>query len=256
MYDGNENGGNSRKFKFEKITRGGSTEEEETVAVERSYDMVINGGPLTTIRASPSDIEELAYGFLVSEGIIEGKDQIDGVEIEGGEIHVETVSDIEKIEKLELRSSGSRGIRKKGEKEIHIESPIRISPEFVFGALKHLETELYRRTSGSHSATLIDRRGEVLAIGVDVSRHNSYDKVIGKTLLQDIEASKSILLASGRQSEAMVMKAARMGIPITISKAAPLSSGIEAAERTNMTLICFANEEKFNVYAGKERIEI
>lgn len=247
---------NIRKFKFRKITRDEITEETEIVAVEEPYELIINGSSLTSIWATPTDIRELGIGYLVSEGIVDSKEQINSVEVEGDKIKTEVVSEGEIERNLELRSSGNMGVL--GEKikdEITLDSQFKISPDLVFEVLSNLDTEMYRRTSGSHSATLIDGEGEILAKAADVSRHNSYDKVIGKALLDGAETTRSVLLSSGRQSAGMVKKAVRVGIPITISKAAPLSSGIEAAEAANMTLICFANPEKFNLFTGRERIQ-
>lgn len=204
--------------------------------------------------ASPMDLEALGYGYLLSEGVVSSKDQIDSVELIENGIHVE-VKDGEHLgEWIELRSSGCVGVNWGMGADITIESGLTIDQGFVFRSLRYLDDYVYRKTSGSHSATLISGEGESLVRATDVGRHSSYDKVIGKAMVQDIDLSETILLSSGRQSAGMVMKVVRVGIPIVISKAAPLSSGIEAARRAGVTLICFANDEKFSIFAHPERV--
>ncbi len=244
-----------RFYDYWRVMRNRVVETEEPVAVEESYDLIINGIRRVSIMASPMDIEALGYGYLLSERLVSSKENILSVELIEYGVHMEVASEEHLDEWIELRSSGCVGIKWRGGAEPEVDSKLSIGQEFVFRSLRYLDTYVYKRTSGSHSATLIDKKREALATATDVGRHNSYDKVIGKAVLQDVDFSETILLSSGRQSAGMVMKAARVGIPIIISKAAPLSSGIEAAEKTGVTLICFANDEKFSIFAHPERIE-
>lgn len=247
---------NIKNFEFEKITRSGKKEGIEAVAVEKSYDLIINDVRTASIMASPSDLEELGYGYLLSEGIVKSKDHIISVSVKDDEIDA-FIGESEKLDEWsELRSSGCVGVHWEKEEDVSVTSNFKITPALVFQALRHLDTEVYRRTSGSHSASLINGSGEVVARAVDVGRHNAYDKVIGRALLQDIDLSETMLLATGRQSAGMVMKAARVGIPVIVTKAAPLSSGIDAAKKTGVTLICFADEGKFSIFAGGKRVNL
>ncbi len=251
--DGFDRDVNVKEYEFVKVTRKGFETGNEPVAVEESYDLVVNGMRTASIMSSPSDLKELAYGYLVSEGIVKSSDQIVSVKVRGDEIHA-FIKGGENIEKwMELRSSGCVGVRwEDTQEDVRVESSLEVDSNLIFSALEHLDNSLYDRTSGSHSASLIDERGRAVVEAVDVGRHNTFDKVIGKAVLRDVDFSKMLLLSSGRQSAGMVMKAARTGIPMIVSKAAPLSSGIEAAERTNVTLICFADEGKFLIFAGDE----
>ncbi len=257
MSEGNDLSDYIEKADFKKITREGEKEETESVAVEKSYDLIVNDRRITSIMASPVDLEELGYGYLICEGFVSSKDQIISIQVEDQEIQT-FVEEPEKIERwLELRSSGCVGVNwKKTNENIRVDSGLKISSKTVFQALQYLFTDLYETTSGSHSASLINKNGNLITQSVDVGRHNTFDKVIGKALLQNENLDKTIILSSGRQSAGMVRKAARVGIPIIISKAAPLSSGIQAAEEAGLTLICFANDEKFNIYSGEQRIKL
>ncbi len=246
----------TEKFEFKKITREGEKKEVESVAVEKSYDLIVNDRRFTSIMASPVDLKELGYGYLICEGIVDSEDQIVSIQVDDQEIQA-FVEGVEEIERwLELRSSGCVGVNwKKNSESFTIDSNFKVSSKTIFQSLTHLSTRLYEITSGSHSASLINKNDDLITQSVDVGRHNTFDKVIGKALLQDKNLDETILLASGRQSAGMVRKAARVGIPIIVSKAAPLSSGIKAAKETNLTLVCFANDEKFNVFSGAQRIK-
>ena len=89
---------------------------------------------------------------------------------------------------------------------------------------------------------------------IDVGRHNAFDKVVGRACFDGIDLSSHFLLSSGRQSAGMVMKAARAGIPLVATKTAPLNTGIEAAEKTGICLVCFVSKEKLSVFTHPERV--
>ena len=101
---------------------------------------------------------------------------------------------------------------------------------------------------------LCDVEGEVLAYAEDVGRHNAVDKVIGALALDGGDFSRCVLVSSGRQSSYMVLKAARVGIPVVVSQAGPLESGIRVAEELGVTLICFARGRRMNIYTHPKRV--
>ncbi len=227
-----------REYEYHRFTRFGMRISKEPVTIEQRYSLVVNGERMTDINASPSDLEALGYGTLISLSMISSSTEVRSMHVDGNEIRVE------------LFGPPSDG---KGNSEDAMD-PLTISPEYVFRSLEHLETETYRRTSGAHSATILDDECRIVARGVDASRHSAHDKAIGKALMMDADLDRSVLLASGRQSAEMVAKVVRAGIPIIISKAAPISSGIDLARGNGLTLICFADGEKFSVFSGVERI--
>ncbi|MFP4545785.1 MAG: formate dehydrogenase accessory sulfurtransferase FdhD [Methanomassiliicoccales archaeon] len=222
-----------KEYGYTRVTREGFRESIEPVAVEESFRILMDGEPVSTVMASPNSLEELGAGHLLSEGRL-GDRRIERVIVRAHGIDVRTASD------------GPRG--ETGE--------IVLTPEMIFNLLPHLENEVYRRTSGTHSASVLDPEGRPVAGAADVRRHSAYDKAIGGALLAGQDLGRSIMLASGRQSGELVGKAARAGIPVTVSKAAPISSGIEAARSAGMTLICFLDERKFSVFHGRERIRL
>lgn len=226
------------EFRYHRVTREGVIVSTEPVAVEKRFSLFINGNLKEIFTATPTDLEDLVVGRVFSSDSIRPQDII-SVNVSGDRVDVE-------LNERKIKNTTVPGAR--------LPYDLRITRDFVFRALNHLETEAYRKTSGVHSSTVLNEAGEVVVRGVDVRRINAYDKAIGKLLLTGIDPARCVLLASGRQSRELVMRAAKAGIPVTISKAAPISSGIEAALETGMTLICFADQNKFSVFAGIERL--
>jgi FdhD protein len=115
------------------------------------------------------------------------------------------------------------------------------------------EGTVYKLTGGVHVAALFEE-GRFVAIAEDVGRHNTIDKVIGIGIQANINFSHSVLVSSGRQPADMVLKAARVSIPIIVSIAGPIRSGIIAAKNTGVTLVCFARNHQLKIYTSPDRI--
>ena len=112
-------------------------------------------------------------------------------------------------------------------------------------------------TGGLHAAGLFEVSGRLIAVREDVGRHNALDKLVG-TMLQAgrLPLRDSVLLVSGRVSFEIVQKAAMAGIAITCAVSAPTDLAVDAADRLGMTLVGFLRGDSFNVYAHPERIEL
>jgi len=113
--------------------------------------------------------------------------------------------------------------------------------------------ELFKLTGGTHASALFEE-GRLVALAEDIGRHSAIDKVIGIALQSNVDFSRCVLVSSGRQPADMVLKVARMDIPILASKASPIRSGIIAAKKTGVTLVCFVREQRMNVYTYPRRI--
>jgi FdhD protein len=225
----------------------------DDVAVEDSITLFVNDTRIATLITSPALFKELCIGYLITEGIVSRFEAIQDVNVNEAkrEAHV-TVSPFESVEFLqEVRSAGV-GIKRVTRDDVAVGSEAKFERAALKKSLTYLDTQARRQTHGVHVAALFDIKGELLAQAVDVGRHNAVDKVVGIYAGKDF--SRTFLLSSGRQPAGMVLKAARAGIPLVISKAAPISTGIEAALRAGVTLICFANERQFATYSHAERI--
>jgi FdhD protein len=117
------------------------------------------------------------------------------------------------------------------------------------------EQQVFSRTGGLHAAAVFDAAGEIIVVREDVGRHNATDKAIG-ALLQSggLPGNNYGLLVSGRASFELMQKALVAGIPLLAAVGAPSSLAVQTAAEFDMTLIGFLRGQKFNVYAGPERI--
>lgn len=241
-----------------KMDKDGVVEESpQPVSVEKFFDIRVNGLKIASLGVSPSDLEELGYGYLVAEGIVDSYDQIKTVEVRGDEIHT-FVQGLVGVDDLnEVSHSGCIGVSWDDDaEEISVKSDLELSSSFLFEVLPNLNSDVYRNTRGSHSASIVDEEGNLVAKAVDVGKHTAYDKVIGKALAKNVNLSGMIILSTGRQSAGMVMKTARVGVPVIVTKAAPLTSGVEAAKKTGVSLVCFAENGRLKVFTGFDRIDI
>lgn len=246
-----------RDYSSTKITREGTEPAIDPVMVEETVELIVNGTKLASIVTTPDLHRELAVGYLITEGAIKGRDDLESIEEKNSWVLLQ----IRSFEHFnlwhELRSSGCIGInwdRRDEEVRVPLTQTFRI--EVLLGSLQYLYDETQDRTGGAHTASLVDADGALRYKALDIGRHNAIDKVVGMAVLNGDDLSKMFLVSSGRQPAGMVMKAARAGIPLVISKAAPVSSGIDSARRSNVTLCCFATKEKTKVFSVPERIHI
>jgi FdhD protein len=128
--------------------------------------------------------------------------------------------------------------------------------EVLLNAIEQIKErgKLWRRTGGTHSSLICTSDGKIVAFCEDVSRACSIDKAAGAALLSRRELSNCALVTTGRLSGGMVAKAARAGIPIVVSKAAPLSTGVLLSKMVGITLVAFVRKPNLYIYSGEERI--
>ena len=156
----------------------------------------------------------------------------------------------------EVRSSGCIGIKSSWEGIEPITSSVRMKKEVLLNAIEQIKEQgkIWRRTGGTHSSLICTREGDIVSFSEDVSRACSVDKAAGAALLSGRDLSDCALVTTGRLSGGMVAKAARAGIPIVVSKAAPLSTGVWLSKMVGMTLVAFVRKPNLYIYSGEERI--
>jgi FdhD protein len=224
-----------------------------------------------TMRTPGNDFE-LAVGFLFTEGLLDGLDQVRTVRYcavprEEQRYNVVSVAVTRPLPDFagqrNFYATSSCGICGKASLDA-IETrcaPVAPGPEVPAEVITALPDALRRaqnvfdRTGGLHAAALFDPAGQLLVSREDVGRHNAVDKVIGAELLAGrVPLSDRIMLVSGRSSFEIVQKAAVAGVPVICAVSAPSSLAVDAARRFGVTLVGFLRGERFNVYSHGERI--
>ncbi|MFP4655192.1 MAG: formate dehydrogenase accessory sulfurtransferase FdhD [Methanohalobium sp.] len=245
----------TRSYSVTRVDRNKTvTSSSFSIAREETLELLINGTKIASILSSPVNMKELAVGYVICEGIAGFEDHIK-IHKNGNRINLE-IANMDDTDMLyELRSSGYIGVSYKNN-PAKIQSDVIFEPESIFASQKFLESNIYRLTKGTHLAALIDQDGKLITQAVDIGRHNAIDKVIGYSRLTGLDVSKLYLLSTGRQSEGMVLKASRSGVPLLVTKSAPFDSGIETAEKTGLCLVGFASEIEMFIFANPERINL
>ena len=136
-----------------------------------------------------------------------------------------------------------------------LKADIKVAPEMIFSLIKEFQDRamIFKETGGTHCAA-VGTTKEILFFAEDIGRHNAVDKVIGQALLAGTPLEDKFLLLSGRIAYDISMKAARSGIPVCISRAAPTSAALELGERIGLTIIGFVRGKRMNIYTHPERI--
>jgi len=139
-----------------------------------------------------------------------------------------------------------------------VESNVRVNAQLIVEACRRLNTlaRTFRETGGVHAAAMFSSRGDLISFAEDVGRHNAVDKAIGAASIRGHIFSESFLTSTGRLSGDIVLKTARVKIPIVASLAAALSSGVKIAEMTGVTLIGFVRGHRMNIYTHSKRVTV
>lgn len=247
----------------------------DQLAIEEPLEIQIsqegkNKKTISITMRTPGNDEELAVGFLFTEGIIKNKIQFAGTEVLPYEN--KTVVTLKENENFNLQNTernfyttSSCGVCGKTSIEAiktisdynNIEDNIRIPKAGFFQLEKQLKQQqaVFETTGGLHASALFDLQGKLITLREDVGRHNALDKLIGASFLKDeLPLTNKILLLSGRASFELVQKATMAGIKIIAAVGAPSSLAVELAKEADITLIGFLRNEQFNIYCGEQRI--
>jgi FdhD protein len=240
------------------------------VAEESPLHLFVNNTFWATILCSPTHLEELAVGHLLSEGILKSIEEIDEIELKDKKenscyvrlkqgIHAEDRVKLSKLHSRVIPSAcGSPSPYQYIGVTPKVSSTLKVKAQVIFESVNQLNFKAvgFRQTGALHVAAVYNVEGLLLELAEDVGRHNAADKVIGMAALNKVPLGECFLASSGRLSGDMTFKAARVGIQLIASLAAALSSGIEAAEKTNITLVGFVRGKRFNIYTSPKRIII
>lgn len=240
-----------------------------SISILKTEIPITNKNISITMR-TPGHDQDLAIGFLFTEGIIQASNQIKRVALDENSINVQLNNseniDLGKLERHFYTSSSCGVCGKASIEAIKTICSLPPSPaDFQIdknliksfpGILKQ-EQNIFNNTGGIHAAALFNVNGELIIMREDVGRHNALDKIIGHLVTQDLlPLDQHLLFLSGRASFELIQKAAMAGILFIMAVGAPSSLAVEMALEHDITLIGFLNETRYNIYTGPKRIKI
>ena len=256
------------------------TESPDAVVTEEPLQLMLDGTPLSVVMRTPGHDVELCLGLMFAEGIVRSLSEVRLVRIsaEAGEQEkaVRVDSDLVESNQVDVHLAGAP--RRRPERSMLSSSACGVCGTVLIEDLRrdleplgdgpHVEASLlpslverlragqgvFERTGGLHAAGLFGADGTITSLREDVGRHNAVDKVVGRALLDGSPLSASILVVSGRAGYEIVQKSISARVPVLAAVGAPSSLAVALAREFNQTLVGFLRGDRFNVYAGHERL--
>jgi FdhD protein len=262
-------------------TSGQWTEAPDAVVTEEPLQISLHGEPLSVVMRTPGHDVELCLGLMYAEGIVRALREVRLIRIsaESGEMEKAVRVDADLLESNQVDVHLAGAPRRKPERSmlsssacgvcgtVLIEDLRRdlaalpdgpsVDPSLLPGLVDKLRAGqgVFDRTGGLHAAGLFNADGTLVHLREDVGRHNAVDKVVGRSLIDGaLPASSSILVVSGRAGYEIVQKAISAGIPVLAAVGAPSSLAVALAREFNLTLVGFLRGDRYNVYAGPDRL--
>ncbi|MDD4169902.1 MAG: formate dehydrogenase accessory sulfurtransferase FdhD [Desulfotomaculaceae bacterium] len=238
---------------------------EDLVIREVPVTLLLNNHEFATMVCSPCDLKEMAVGFLYSEGILQNPVDLKSITVDEGSrtIKVETTADSlpdERFVKRLVTTSCTQGgpslyFFNSARKVVPVSNNIKITPREILFLCDEVDknSPLFRATGGSHSAALCTR-SKVVVFFEDVGRHNAVDRICGRCFLENITMSDKVLIFSGRVSSEILIKVAKMGIPLIAARSAPTELAVSLAKEFGITIVAFIRENRFNIYSNESRV--
>lgn len=248
---------------------------DDCLVGEEPLEIRLGNRPISVTMRTPGHDLELTAGFLFTEGVINGSDQVASLRHVASRGHKSNVVRVDlrpgvavNISRLQRNFAATSSCGLCGKASIDavrvrgIARPnpaLRVSPDVLCllpDALRSAQT-LFGRTGGPHAAGLFDTMGRLVALREDVGRHNAVDKLVGWALLEKrLPLKDSALLVSGRGSFEIAQKALVAGIPIVACISAPSSLAVQLAWEFGLTLVGFLRGKRFVCYTGEERVRL
>lgn len=253
-----------------------SLSRSDLVTTEDPLEIRLHGQAIAVIMRTPLDDFDLAAGFLLTEGIISGPNQLGTISYckEADPPNLENIIEVSLTDdvdfdfdrlKRNFYASSSCGVCGKASID-HIETQapplsdgdFSLSAETIYGLSDTLraQQQVFDKTGSLHAAGLFDINGQLLELREDVGRHNAVDKLFGSFVLRgQLPPTKTLLMVSGRTSFEIVQKARMAGISMVAAVSAPSSLAVDLAIEAGMTLVGFLRDRSFNTYSGIHRVQ-
>lgn len=262
---------------------GTRSSRSDVLAGEEPLEIRAGGQPITVTMRTPGHDVELVHGFLLSEGVITGRDDVITARYcDGSVVVAETgvaentynVLEADLVPEAAVRaasavrsfgttsSCGVCGTASIDDIERRSHFPVTEGKPVVSSAtvtrLPHLlrdQQKVFGKTGGLHGAGLYDATSGSLLVREDVGRHNAADKVIGAAVMEGrLPLATGVLVLSGRVSFELVQKAAMAGIGMVVAVSAPSSLAVDLGDRLGITVAAFVRGESFNLYTHPDRV--
>jgi len=256
----------SGRESFWRFEEGKIEDIEDDLISEQSLDILINGTFIKRLKCLPGEAQNIAAGYLCSSGFLTDRNEIRSIEVSDNadtvniEAHVDPARLAMALKQVEIQA-GSKGIDKfiEFEKTCNLQREIntlfKLSGQNIVNLFNEFKkkSDLYKNVGGVHSGGL--SKGTTLDyFAEDLGRHNAIDRVIGEAFLCSDSVSSMILLTTGRLHLDTVNKAARMRIPIIVSRSAPTISAVELCEKYHVTLCGRVRSGSMAIYSEPWRI--
>ena len=258
-----------KKREIIRISKGEVQQTEDTVVTEFPVTVKINGQEFVTMVCTPEYIEDMVIGYLASEGVIRKYEEIKEIwyQEKEGYVHVKTdklnpyYQEFQNKRYITSCCGGSRQgfvfvndalTAKKMEN-----MTVKLTPDDCFRLMKDLQQSAvtFQQTGGVHNAALCDVNGLVLS-RMDIGRHNALDKIYGYCLKNGISIEGKAIVFSGRISSEILLKVAKIGCELILSKSAPTELALELAEGLGITTVGFIRNDSMNIYTCPDRIQL
>jgi FdhD protein len=242
---------------------------DDSVAVELPVALTYNRVSHVVMMATPSDLEDFAVGFSITEALVGGLNDILSIKIiprPGGTELAMTITEewFDRLATQRRNMSGRTGCGLCGAENIEqalrnpspVSHAVRVSQAALQKAVSELEAHqpLQSETGASHGAAWCSLDGNILQLREDVGRHNALDKLIGSLVRTGFDPVTGFVLVSSRASYEMVYKAAAVGIELIMAVSAPTTLAVEFAERSGVSLVGFARPGRHNIYTFPDRL--
>ncbi|MBC3080694.1 formate dehydrogenase accessory sulfurtransferase FdhD [Staphylococcus capitis] len=239
---------------------------EDFYVTEFPLTIMVNGEEFATIICSPTNMEELVLGFLASEGAILKRDELKSIQIDDskGFAHVELTKSLGDRFEYSTKRMIASCCGKSREFYFHNDaaiaktsmSKIELHPQQILRMMTQLQSAsvIFKQTGGLHNAAISDGN-TFFEHRQDIGRHNALDKLYGYCIQRHISVRDKVLIFSGRISSEILIKAAKIGVGVILSKSAPTTLAVQLAKDLNITAIGFIRDGNFNIYSHPERIK-
>jgi FdhD protein len=239
------------------------------VAEEVPIALVYNGRPYVVVMGSPADLEDLAAGFSLTEGIVDDGASLERIEVvrasHGIELQIQIPSrDATQVEERARSLVSRTGCGLCGVERIKdalrmpagVSQSVRVSRAALWRAGQELSRQqtINNATNTVHAAGWASANGEVLIVREDVGRHNALDKVLGALARRGTSTRDGFIIVTSRASYEMVQKAALCGVELVAAISRPTGLAIRFAEAAGVTLVGLLRGQTANVYSSPKRI--